>query len=88
MPFWGRGYATEALLGVLAHAFGALGLGRAHACYFVRNPASRRVMEKAGLTPCDSGTCDGCVDGRGVREPIGRMEITLETWRRRGGGAT
>jgi [ribosomal protein S5]-alanine N-acetyltransferase len=46
---WGRGYATEALRGVLDHAFGELGLNRVYAHHFLRNPASGRVLEKAGF---------------------------------------
>jgi ribosomal-protein-alanine N-acetyltransferase len=46
---WGRGYATEALLAVLAHGFEELGLNRIYAHHFLRNPASGRVLEKAGM---------------------------------------
>ena len=46
---WGNGYATEALRAVLDHAFGNLGLNRVYAHHFVRNAASGRVLEKAGL---------------------------------------
>lgn len=48
-PFWGRGYATEAVREVLRYGFGSLGLHRIHACHFARNPASGRVMAKAGM---------------------------------------
>ena len=46
---WGRGYATEALRGILELGFRELGLNRIFAHHFVRNPASGRVLEKAGL---------------------------------------
>ena len=49
VPFWGKGYATEAARALIDHAFGDLGhrvlLGRAR----VSNPASRRVLEKCGF---------------------------------------
>jgi len=48
-PYWGRGYCTEAARALLGYAFGALGLNRVHACHFTRNPASGRVMQKAGM---------------------------------------
>jgi len=46
---WGKGYATEALLGVTGYAFGTLGLHRLCAGVFGNNPASARVLEKAGF---------------------------------------
>ena len=48
-PFWNRGYATEAARAVLTFGFEALGLNRIHASHLTRNPASGRVMVKAGL---------------------------------------
>ncbi len=47
--YWGNGYATEAVRAVLAFGFDALALNRIHASYFTGNPASARVMEKAGM---------------------------------------
>ena len=49
VPYWNRGYATEALEALLAHAFSTLGLHRVHAHHMDGNPASGRVMEKAGM---------------------------------------
>ena len=48
-PFWNRGYATEATLAVLKFGFDDLRLNRIQACHFARNPASGRVMQKAGM---------------------------------------
>lgn len=45
-PFWGRGYATEALR---AFADEARTLGPLEAGHFVDNPASGRVLEKGGF---------------------------------------
>jgi RimJ/RimL family protein N-acetyltransferase len=47
-PFWGRGIVTEALIAVTAHAVRAHGLTRVFAVPFAWNPASFRVLEKAG----------------------------------------
>lgn len=49
-PYWGNGYATEAVRAVLRFGFETLGLNRVHATCFTRNPASARVMQKAGMT--------------------------------------
>lgn len=48
-PFWGQGYAAEALRAVIALAFGTLQLNRIEAAHFPHNPASGRVMQKAGM---------------------------------------
>ena len=49
VPYWGRVYMTEALRGVLGWAFESLRLHRVFAVHFTRNPASGRVMQKAGM---------------------------------------
>jgi RimJ/RimL family protein N-acetyltransferase len=49
VPFWGRGYATEAARGVIDHAFGDLGYDCLAGGTRVSNPASRRVLEKCGF---------------------------------------
>ncbi len=46
--FWGRGIATEALIAVTAHAFEAFDLLRLQAGVHSSNPASARVLVKAG----------------------------------------
>ena len=48
--FWGQGIATEALECVMAFGFEKLELNRIECRYMVENAASRRVMEKAGMT--------------------------------------
>ena len=45
---WGRGIATEAVALVTAHAFADLKILRMFALPFADNPASVRVLEKAG----------------------------------------
>ena len=47
-PFWGRGIMTSAVRTVTEHAFDQLGLTRVFAVPFARNPASSRVLDKAG----------------------------------------
>lgn len=48
-PFWGRGFASEAGLAVIRHAFDTLGLNRVYAFHMVRNPASGQVLSKLGM---------------------------------------
>ena len=47
---WGRGYATEGALALVRLAFTELGLERVLATTMTVNVASRRVLEKAGLS--------------------------------------
>ena len=49
VPFWGQGYATEAVRAVIDHAFGDLGYDALAGGARVSNPASRRVLEKCGF---------------------------------------
>jgi RimJ/RimL family protein N-acetyltransferase len=48
-PYWGQGYATEGVFAMVEHAR-ALGLKALEAFTFVENPASARVLSKAGFT--------------------------------------
>jgi [ribosomal protein S5]-alanine N-acetyltransferase len=49
-PFWGRGLATEALRAATDYAFETFDVCRLEAGVFDWNPASARVLEKAGYT--------------------------------------
>ena len=55
LSFWlessygGRGYATEAAQAAMTFGFAELGLNRICAYHMVRNPASGRVLAKAGF---------------------------------------
>lgn len=46
---WGRGYAGEAVGGLVAHAFGTLGLNRIEADIDPRNAASARLLQRLGF---------------------------------------
>jgi RimJ/RimL family protein N-acetyltransferase len=47
-PFWGRGIITKALLSMTNYAFSNFDLIRLYAYVFETNPASMKVLEKAG----------------------------------------
>jgi len=49
LPYWNKGYCTEAGQRVLDYAFGELGLMRVYARHLARNPSSGRVLEKLGF---------------------------------------
>lgn len=49
-PFWGRGLATEAVRAATDYAFRTFDICRLEAGVFDWNPASARVLEKAGYT--------------------------------------
>jgi ribosomal-protein-alanine N-acetyltransferase len=51
VPYWNRGYCTEASRAVVDFGFTQLGLHRVQARYLTRNPASGRVMQKLGMRP-------------------------------------
>lgn len=60
--FEGRGYTTEALVGLVAHLFAHTPVARVLADTQVTHAASRRVMEKAGMRFVKE--FEGAVDGR------------------------
>lgn len=48
-PYWGKGYAVEAVDALLDHLFDERGLLRAHASFHPDNVASAQVLERAGF---------------------------------------
>jgi RimJ/RimL family protein N-acetyltransferase len=48
-PHWNQGYATESARALIDYGFSGLLLNKITASHLVRNPASGRVMEKAGM---------------------------------------
>ncbi|MFW5731947.1 MAG: GNAT family N-acetyltransferase [Planctomycetota bacterium] len=81
VPYWGQGYAGEAATAVVRSAFETLGLEEVEGCHLVGNPASGRVMAKAGMRR--KGT---------IRKALGRWDentelivyrLTREQWDKR-----
>lgn len=48
--YWGNGYCTEAVRAIMNYAFMELGILLISACHYPHNIASKRVMEKCGMT--------------------------------------
>ncbi len=67
VPFWGRGYAGQAAAAVVRYAFETLNLAQVEGYHLVDNPASGRVMQKAGMRP------DGV-----IRKALGRWDENTE----------
>ena len=78
VPFWGKGYATEAARAVIDHAFVDLGHDTLVAGARVSNPASRRVLEKCGF----QWTGVGLYRIRALRSsaPIDRFRLDRGLW--------
>jgi RimJ/RimL family protein N-acetyltransferase len=49
VPYWNRGYCSEAARSLVAYGFEQMGLHRIYAHHLTRNPASGRVMQNAGM---------------------------------------
>lgn len=48
-PFWGKGYATEAIQAAIPFFFTGVGLNRFYAHHMTRNPAAGRVLKRVGF---------------------------------------
>jgi ribosomal-protein-alanine N-acetyltransferase len=49
VPYWGRGYASEAARAAIEYGFGMLKLRRIYASCIAQNAASGRVLQKIGM---------------------------------------
>jgi 8-oxo-dGTP diphosphatase len=77
-PYWSKGYATEAVKGLLPAVFGAAAVAEVFAEVMVDNPASQRVLEKAGFGRGGEGVGSRgrCRDARVVRYALDRAAWT------------
>ncbi len=79
--YWGQGYASEAALTVVRHAFEDLDATMLTAGWFADNPASGRVLEKLGFVP--SGTMQRHCLSRGGEVTSNRMLLTRDGFARK-----
>jgi RimJ/RimL family protein N-acetyltransferase len=96
---WGQGLATEGALALIHQGFTALGVQRISATTYQDNMASRRVMEKAGMTftrafrftAADLAAQDTFDTSAVAPQPVWEGDdveyaITREQWERAAGG--
>jgi RimJ/RimL family protein N-acetyltransferase len=79
VPFWGHGYATEAVHAVIDHAFDDLDYEALGAGARVTNPASRRVLEKCGFQWTGVGLTR--IRALASSAPIDRFRLERSIWR-------
>lgn len=80
VPYWRRGYATEAAAAMVDYAFNALGLRRVVAHCLTRNVGSARVMEKVGMQR--EGTLRQHVIKWDASEDVALYAILRDEWSR------
>ena len=61
VPYWGKGYATEAARAMLRYGFEKLDLHRIFATHFKSNPASGNILKKIGMR------YEGCQRGHALK---------------------
>ncbi|HEX2062063.1 MAG TPA: GNAT family protein [Thermoanaerobaculia bacterium] len=79
VPFWNRGYASEAAVEVIRYGFEQCRLERIFAGHYGRNAASGRVMQKAGMQY--EGTLRKHAVKWGVRLDVVFYGLLREEWR-------
>ncbi|CAA7611431.1 NTP pyrophosphohydrolase [Candidatus Terasakiella magnetica] len=76
--FWNQGYATEALNRLIRHLFEPLNYSRVWASFHPDNQASKRVLEKVGLSYAGVETCSMPARGQSVVAP--RFQLKRGEW--------
>jgi RimJ/RimL family protein N-acetyltransferase len=77
-PFWGQGYATEAVRAVIDYAFTELEHEALQAGARVTNPSSRRILEKCGFQWTGVGLCR--IRAINSSAPIDRFRLDRGLW--------
>lgn len=82
VPYWGAGYATEAVSALVGHLFGARGIGHVETAVFADNEASAAVLLKAGFR--ETGTADVYCVARGAAVPSRSFRLDRAGWAQAG----
>jgi RimJ/RimL family protein N-acetyltransferase len=78
VPFWGKGYASEAAQAVIDYAFREHRFEALLAGARITNPASRRVLEKCGFQWTGVGLCR--IRALGTSVPLDRFRLERAVW--------
>ena len=78
MPYWGRGYATEAARAIVKYGFEEWSLHRVEALHFTRNPGSGRVLQKLGMR--HEGTARGDIKKWGEYVDTALYGVLRDEW--------
>jgi RimJ/RimL family protein N-acetyltransferase len=81
VPYWSRGFATEAAAAALKFGFNRRGYQRVVSFHYAPNAASGRVLQKLGLT--QTGTSQRFIERRNATFDLVHYAITREQWSRR-----
>ncbi|HEY6493455.1 MAG TPA: GNAT family N-acetyltransferase [Trebonia sp.] len=84
---WKQGYATEGSRALIAMGFTELGVRRVFAHTMTVNAASRRVMEKCGLTLVRTAPYVGAVEIEGAEHGEVEYALAKPEWEARAAGA-
>jgi RimJ/RimL family protein N-acetyltransferase len=77
---WGKGLMTEAACAMVQLAFEQSDLTSLSSCYFNENPASGRVLAKAGFV--STGPCQVMSRARNETVEVTTMFLHRDTWRK------
>lgn len=78
-PYWGNGYASEALAALIHFGFETLKLHKIYAGHLLDNPASGKVMIKNNMTK--EGELVDHINKNGVYKTIAQYRITVNEYR-------
>jgi RimJ/RimL family protein N-acetyltransferase len=76
---WGKGLMTEAVQAMVALAFEVSNLDCLSSCYFNENPASGKVLAKAGFDIVSQ--CAQFSKARGIEVPVTTVRLSRLDWR-------
>lgn len=78
-PYWGHGYAREAVAALIDLAFGALSVDRVYANVRAENGASRRLLAALGFRERGQASVFQMIEDRYVMGP--HYEIVRDDWK-------